>query len=983
MTEQISTPKIKDKESIDKYVTMPDDFKLMNKEVYKTMVCAMRLGLTTIPLTPPDAGMGAEIDGKKPLLWKWQDSTLPYETKIKSWHRTYQDLSEFDIGINVGLICGPVNGIVCIDIDPRNGGLDWYEEHKKCLEGGIHELSGRGDGGRHIYYRARYETDGDVVLRKCKLAPGVDLLASNGSQVVMTPSIHAATGMKYSWEGDRTIFDIAKVSYIEDIDYLWDILKEALVAKRSSYDPSIIVDIVPSKLQTHDKDRLLFELERLDADRGRHNMIGWWIGRALACGMHHEEVEQHAQEWLYSNGRAVGEQPNEVRNWIRDMTITIAEEGIDLPVSLRMDRYLARDERVIEQEEAEQEIVKAIEKGKGSMRFVHSSMGKGFGDRFISYIARDHDVEFEEIARWEDGEYSDIAKPLTPELVRAGGSDDEIDETDDDDDITNEEEFKGKEIVIPASQKKKEVQKVDVYDHEAMKRVVDVTIKESRDITIDNLCQKFAFMHVYENCMAFPRWQDVMHYDSKGYITSDNEVNVANFLLYHPDLAGLIVYDDFSHRFLLTRTPVWEKKGGATSFGRIDDAFSKNDDDLVVDAGRPLTDSDKNRLCVYLRTQHRCKQSNQTVTRALDVIRHHNKINVFHALVTTCHKMWVDDGKKNRIDDFFLTYTECGNVPKEYLREAGRVTWLGFVNRALRPGAKNDIVPVFEGSQGVHKSKFIRAMGWMFSSEGLGDIRDKDSKLCLFGKTIAEISEGVGLDRYGSEMNKSFLTTLIDTMRLPYETTARDFKRTCSFIMSTNNDHYLRDKTDNRRYLPIPIVKAYDDLLIRDRALLYGEVYERLLNGEKPYTTDSDLLDMQKAVQRSRLAVDPIESEVLSAVDGKTRISSAQLAMNVFGRNVADLSRGDHHRLEDTMTINGYEKKIRLVKDSSGKRHRTTVYELVNTNRMHHAELTEDDIVLDEKLRVIDESQEDNEEVDVDDTDKRDPSLPDPYGGDL
>lgn len=96
---------------------------------------------------------------------------------------------------NIGVATGPASGVVVVDIDPRNGGMDSWAaliadkefEHlgPACLTGG---------GGMHLYFR---HPGTKVMSRSGEFADGVDV-KGDGGYVVAPPSIHA-TGTAYSW----------------------------------------------------------------------------------------------------------------------------------------------------------------------------------------------------------------------------------------------------------------------------------------------------------------------------------------------------------------------------------------------------------------------------------------------------------------------------------------------------------------------------------------------------------------------------------------------------------------------------------------------------------------------------------------------------------------------------------------------------------------------------------------------------------------
>lgn len=98
-------------------------------------------------------------------------------------------------GGNVGIALRPCD--LVIDIDPRNGGEESFG--RLCADVGVDlslaptVLSGRGDGGRHVYFRK------PTALRihgKLGAYPGIDF-KSKGGLVVGPGSIHPETGGVY------------------------------------------------------------------------------------------------------------------------------------------------------------------------------------------------------------------------------------------------------------------------------------------------------------------------------------------------------------------------------------------------------------------------------------------------------------------------------------------------------------------------------------------------------------------------------------------------------------------------------------------------------------------------------------------------------------------------------------------------------------------------------------------------------------------
>jgi putative DNA primase/helicase len=128
--------------------------------------------------------------GKHPATAHGVKDATTERKPIKNW---WSDMPN----ANVGVAAGKDAGLVILDIDPRNGGLDTL----KKLEADLGALprtatSDTGGGGQHLlfaYPSAPIRKDSSGKL----LGPGVDVL-SDGVIVVAPPSRHA-TGQRYMW----------------------------------------------------------------------------------------------------------------------------------------------------------------------------------------------------------------------------------------------------------------------------------------------------------------------------------------------------------------------------------------------------------------------------------------------------------------------------------------------------------------------------------------------------------------------------------------------------------------------------------------------------------------------------------------------------------------------------------------------------------------------------------------------------------------
>src|SRR5262249_27597841 len=113
------------------------------------------------------------------------DATTDVDT-VTAWWNRYR-------GANIG---GRVpESMLVIDVDPRHGGdqsLDALEQVHGRLPETLTTISGRGDGGRHLFFRRQHGK-----LSSKRLGPGIDIKTSTG-YVVVAPSLHPETGQPYA-----------------------------------------------------------------------------------------------------------------------------------------------------------------------------------------------------------------------------------------------------------------------------------------------------------------------------------------------------------------------------------------------------------------------------------------------------------------------------------------------------------------------------------------------------------------------------------------------------------------------------------------------------------------------------------------------------------------------------------------------------------------------------------------------------------------
>lgn len=131
--------------------------------------------------------------GKHPRTANGVHAASTDPSQLASWWQRWPDAS-------VALACGPVSGVLVLDVDPRHGGDDSIEALElRRPDGPLPRTltSMTGGGGRHLFFKWPADVRGELRNRVGWL-PGVDV-RGHGAYVLLPPSTHLS-GQRYQWE---------------------------------------------------------------------------------------------------------------------------------------------------------------------------------------------------------------------------------------------------------------------------------------------------------------------------------------------------------------------------------------------------------------------------------------------------------------------------------------------------------------------------------------------------------------------------------------------------------------------------------------------------------------------------------------------------------------------------------------------------------------------------------------------------------------
>lgn len=311
------------------------------------------------------------------------------------------------------------------------------------------------------------------------------------------------------------------------------------------------------------------------------------------------------------------------------------------------------------------------------------------------------------------------------------------------------------------------------------------------------------------------------------------------------------------------------------------DVFSQRD--IIVDprcrfvgthGEGEVDDTSLARMCAYLYDSYRLDigSVNSLVEKVLRPTAPERSVNPLRDYIT--RERW--DGTP-RIDTLLIDY--LGAEDTALTRAMTRKWMAGAAGRALDidqgtgEGIKFDYCLVLFGEQGTGKSTFAETL----ASRWRGSISLSEAKKeqceTLQRSWIVEIPEFKGMRNADMDTIKDLITRRSDDFRAAYARQWNKNPRHCVMIGSTNNEHFLKDTTGNRRFWVVKVtggegVAAWRDRLMAETGQIWAEAYEAYKGGE-PLMLPPELEAQARGVTESHNEVygDPFRDYLSSWLD--------------------------------------------------------------------------------------------------------------------
>ena len=306
-------------------------------------------------------------------------------------------------------------------------------------------------------------------------------------------------------------------------------------------------------------------------------------------------------------------------------------------------------------------------------------------------------------------------------------------------------------------------------------------------------------------------WKADLEYTKSGKLIS-NISNIILILENDPALAGKICHDQFSGFDAVRGGLPWNPKATA------------------------WTDRDDANLRVWLERNYDITGKEKIADAMTAILTRHS----YHPVRDYLDGLtW--DGTP-RLERLIIDY--IGAADTEINRIMTRKHFIAAVGRIYQPGIKYDQCLIMTGPEGVGKSTLLSIMGGKWFNDSITTTEGKEGMDQLRRSWIIELGELSSIKRSDVESVKAYLSKRVDIYRAAYDRRAGEHPRQCVFCGTTNETHFLKGDTGNRRFWVIAIepgLRKYSnwyDAITADRDQLWAEAVAYWKQGERLYLTD-------------------------------------------------------------------------------------------------------------------------------------------------
>lgn len=271
--------------------------------------------------------------------------------------------------------------------------------------------------------------------------------------------------------------------------------------------------------------------------------------------------------------------------------------------------------------------------------------------------------------------------------------------------------------------------------------------------------------------------QDKMILTDKGAIKSNSPLNVLVSFKADDQLSIYLKHNDFSQEHELLK----DIKIGNTILKKGE--LPSNFDSVVK---------------VYFESVLGVAYSSQAMLDGMETFFSERSYNPVIDYMEQAQEKW--DGRQ-RINRMLQVYLGADDIP--LVSKIAQMWLVGAVAKVYDPYVKFDYVLDLVGGQGVGKTSLLQKLGGDWYTDSVTDFANKDNYDIMLKSLIVNDDEMVASNRMSFAETKAFISKTSLRYRKPYMKRTEEFAKNFILARTTNQKEYLKDKTGERRFLPV------------------------------------------------------------------------------------------------------------------------------------------------------------------------------------
>lgn len=251
------------------------------------------------------------------------------------------------------------------------------------------------------------------------------------------------------------------------------------------------------------------------------------------------------------------------------------------------------------------------------------------------------------------------------------------------------------------------------------------------------------------------------------------------------------------------------------------------------------------------------------IRSAINVVASRHAYNPVKDYFDSAEKEWDGD---DRLHNVFSDYLGVEKTPATDL--IADIWFRGAVAKAYNPMVKFDFVLDLVGGQGAGKTTFLQKIAPLgYYTDQFLSFTDKDDFAVMRRSLIVNDDELTATSNSSFEELKKFVTLQMFEYRKPYGHTAERFPKNFVMARTTNELYYLKDKTGERRFLPIHVSKAAQkfhpvtDLTPEYVKQLWGQVVSEYHKNQSFYLPEEEEAVLNKQ-RENFMYTDEVEDQI-------------------------------------------------------------------------------------------------------------------------